>query len=233
MDTSRRDLYWMMAVFAVILIALVTFWVGGKGNEIVSYVSFASAIVSIILALVAIFYSIVQNVNSQQNIGEMKTLVSEASRIMREKAETLESAVQRFLQDPVSAKKTTTTTTPAGPTDVPASFHLTATSELARLFARFLLRSYTVGKPLPIQQFVDTVKPLVKMSPSELSSHTYGLLFGMACCLDVQLNQEQTNAHLVKLPDNFQNHLDHHTGLMRKRSPELAKYVDQIDNIGK
>ena len=89
MDTSKKDLYWTVAVAAIILLAIVTFWLGGKGNEIVSYMSFASAIVAIILALVAIFYSIVQNVNSQQNIGEMRTLVSEASRIMTEKASTL------------------------------------------------------------------------------------------------------------------------------------------------
>jgi hypothetical protein len=89
MDTSKTNVYWTIAFATLLLIAIATYWLGGKGNEIVSYVSFASAIVSIILALVAIFYSFVQNVNSQQNIGEMRTLVSEASRIMTEKAGTL------------------------------------------------------------------------------------------------------------------------------------------------
>jgi hypothetical protein len=68
MDSSKKDLYYIIAIAGIILLAIITYWLGGKGNEIVSYIGFASAIVSIILALVAIFYSIVQNINSQKTL---------------------------------------------------------------------------------------------------------------------------------------------------------------------
>jgi hypothetical protein len=79
--------FWYMLAFAILLlITIITYWLGGKGNEMVSYVSFASALISIVLALVAIFYSMSQNTSSQQNIGEMKTLIEQASTLMAEKA---------------------------------------------------------------------------------------------------------------------------------------------------
>jgi hypothetical protein len=116
MDKWKTHFWWMVAVTVVILTAVVTYWLGGKGNEIVSYISFASALVSIVLALVAIFYSFVQNVSSQQNIGEMKTLVSEASRIMTEKASTLanqaismKDTVKQLIENRVTVSSTTTT----------------------------------------------------------------------------------------------------------------------------
>ena len=82
-----------------------------------------------------------------------------------------------------------------------------------------------------MEKFVGIVKPLVKMSAAQLSSHMYGVLFGIACSLEVKLNEEQTEVRLLKLPDNFENHLDHHAGLMKHRSPQLVKYIDQINNI--
>ena len=66
--------------------AIITFWLGGKGGEIVSYMSFGGALGSIVLAVVAIIYAFVCSINSQQNTGEMRRLIWEASRIMTEKA---------------------------------------------------------------------------------------------------------------------------------------------------
>lgn len=231
MDASKKDLYFVIIVAAVIILAIVTFWLGGKGNEIVSYLSFASAIVSIVLALVAIFYSIVQNVNSQQNIGEMRILVSEASRLMSEKASVLEDAVERLIQGDVALKETATTTTPAGAIDVSVFFSLMVTSELVRLFAYFLSKSHDLKKSLPVNDFVHIVKPLVKMPINELSSHMYGILFGLSCCLKVEMSEGQTKVKLLSLPENFQNHLDHHIGLMTKRNPGLSSYIVQIDKV--
>jgi len=231
MNVSKKDLYYIIVITAFILLAVVTYWLGGKGNEIVSYISFASALVSIVLASVAIFYSFVQNVNSQQNIGEMKTLVSEASRIITEKADILAGAAKQLLEGPAIMYTTTTTTTPAGNIDVSVYFDLKVTSDLTRLFAYFLLKSHTLEKLLPIKQFVDIVTTLVKMSVTQLSSHIYGILFGMACCLEVELNEEQTEVRLLTLPDNFKNHLRHHIQLMKNRSSFLVDYINQINDI--
>jgi hypothetical protein len=33
MDTSKKDFYWVIAFAALALIAIITYWLGGKGNE--------------------------------------------------------------------------------------------------------------------------------------------------------------------------------------------------------
>jgi hypothetical protein len=106
----RLHFLWAVCLAAVLLLAILTFWLGGKGNEIVSYMSFAGAIASIVLAVIAIVYSFVYNISSQQNIGEMRVLISEASRIMAEKASVLTRkansmeqsslSIVRFLESP-------------------------------------------------------------------------------------------------------------------------------------
>ncbi len=77
----------------MVLVAASIFF-GGKGNEIVSYVSFAAAICSIILAVIAIFISIVQHSSSQQNRGEIRNLVEQASKVMGEKADKVSERAQ-------------------------------------------------------------------------------------------------------------------------------------------
>lgn len=87
----QLHLRYTIAIAAIALLAVVTFWLGGKGNEIVSYFSFASALVSIVLAVVVIFYTFYQaersarnSERSEQNIGEMKGLISQTPAIIRE-----------------------------------------------------------------------------------------------------------------------------------------------------
>jgi len=106
----KLHFWWAVCVAAVILLGIITFWLGGKGNEIVSYVGFASALASMVLAAVAIIYAFIYNINSQQNLREMRSLVSEASRIVTEKAGILTEkagsmeqsslSIIRFLQSP-------------------------------------------------------------------------------------------------------------------------------------
>jgi len=79
MNTLKIHFIWSIGLMSLLLICILTFWLGDKGNEIVSYVSFASALISIVLALVAIFYSFIQNTNSQKNLGEMQTLIESIS----------------------------------------------------------------------------------------------------------------------------------------------------------
>jgi len=106
----KLHFWWAVALGCVILLSLVTFWVGGKGNEIVSHISFAGAVASIVLAVVAIIYTFVQSIYSQQNTGEMRRLIWEASRTMVEKAGVLTEkagsmeqsslSIIRFLESP-------------------------------------------------------------------------------------------------------------------------------------
>lgn len=74
----------MAALALVIVVAILTFWLGGKGDEMVSYVSFAAAGISIFLAITAIFYSFLEHGYSRQHIGQMDSLIRDASSIMRD-----------------------------------------------------------------------------------------------------------------------------------------------------
>jgi len=154
MNTSKKDLWCVIAFATLALIAIITFWLGGKGNEIVSYISFASAIVSIVLALVAIFYSIVQNVNSQQNIGEMRTLVSEASRIMKEKASKLseqaismEETLKALIENHVTVSSTTTTSLG----DESFRFDASRASIAFLLTLYYLVKCHKLQKPMQLK----------------------------------------------------------------------------------
>ncbi len=229
MNPSKRDLYWVIAFATLILVGVITFWLGGKGNEMVSYIGFAGTLISIILAVVAIFYSIVQGVSSQQNIGEMKTLVSEASRIMTEKAESMESLL-RAQQESV---KLTSSPPESRPTvEVKVSFSLSYASHLTRFFAYFLLRSYTAERLLPVEQFVSITKPLVKMTETQLSSYAFGTLHAFACCFAEYLEvEDQTKVRLKGLPDNFETHVLAMAQRMKKTDPALGDTLRKIDDI--
>ena len=110
-DTNwKLHFLWAMCLSGVLLLGIVTFWLGGKGSEMASYMSFAGACTSIVLAVIAIIFSFIYNSRSQQNLGEMRSLISEASRSMVEKAGVLTEkagsmeqsslSIIRFLQSP-------------------------------------------------------------------------------------------------------------------------------------
>ena len=223
MNTSKKDLYWTVAVAAVILLAVVTFWLGGKGNEMVSYISFASAIVAIILALVAIFYSIVQNVNSQQNIGEMRTLVSEASRIMTEKARTLveqavsmEDHIKRLapLLEP-SAKVSGT----ARPLEKETfRFDASASSNAFLLTLYYLAKCHELKKPMELWPLATLADDLPEEESERVITKVKYQLFGIGIlqCLqcfwgsqNIVLSYEdnEMKAVIKELPSGFQENI--------------------------
>jgi hypothetical protein len=53
-----------IGILVLILVCVITFYFGGKENEIVSYLGFAGTITSIILSIVALIYTFVQTVTS-------------------------------------------------------------------------------------------------------------------------------------------------------------------------
>jgi len=216
MNTTKKDLYWVIAFAALALIAIITFWLGGKGNEIVSYVSFASALVSIVLALVAIFYSIVQNVNSQQNIGEMRTLVSEASQIMKDKADTLveqaesmEQAVGQLLKD--SAKV-------SGP-DMPLTdeiFHFDASEAKAPflLFLYYVIKCNELKKPIRLLSTGRMIlRPTeeastVKETDKRMSYYSSGIFACLKCFWGSEcIPEEGLEVEIRKVPKGFQQNI--------------------------
>jgi hypothetical protein len=111
-------------------------------------------------------------------------------------------------------------------------FSLMFTSDISRLFAHFLLKSYSAKHPIAIEKFVAIVDPLVKMSTEQLSSHVYGIMHGMACCLkDFLIIEDQTSVRLEMLPKDFERHLKVVASWMKERNKDLEVCLKQIDNI--
>jgi hypothetical protein len=218
MNASKKDLYWVIAFAVLALIAIITFWLGGKGNEIVSYISFASALVSIILALVAIFYSFVQNVNSQQNIGEMKILVSEASRLMTEKAGTLAEQAMSMEESLQQLLKTSGEFSgPATPlTDETFLFDSSHTAVTTLLIFYYLTRCHELKKLLKLNilwHFVTNpgvVEPIGKQEKICLALYAGGLLHGLQCFLEpesIVIHGDFSKYEIRKLPSGFKENI--------------------------
>ncbi len=83
---------WLAGMSLVVLVAAVTLACVAKDNQVAAYLSFASALVSIVLAVVAITYTIVQGLQSHQNVGEMKRLVAEGHSIFERHAVSMEES---------------------------------------------------------------------------------------------------------------------------------------------
>ena len=73
---ETKDFVWALAVLGVVIIGLCTLFFGGKGNEIVSYVSFAGTITSVILSVVAIVYSFIQSASSATHSQRLSDISS-------------------------------------------------------------------------------------------------------------------------------------------------------------
>lgn len=223
---------WVIGLGILLLISIITFWLGGKGNEIVSYVSFASALVSIILALVAIFYSIIQNVSSQQNIGQMRTLISEASRVMTEKATSLE---QHSLIMSRAAQLLSQNVQPSLP-QTANTFYLNAStcSTIGLLGLYALASSEEKGKSFVL---LDLLKHFIPEENVRLVVHNYilGLLIGFSCFFEVgSISTDLVNVKANKLPPDFKDYINEHiiartkvvSSLMKKLLQEGKQGVD-------
>lgn len=88
-ETLKQHVLCVILFAFFLLVTIITFWLGGKGNEMASHISFASAAISIVLGIVVIFYMFHQNRDFQQNISEMKNLISEVPHAMKEAVGTI------------------------------------------------------------------------------------------------------------------------------------------------
>jgi hypothetical protein len=90
----REHIWCLLIGIGIVFLGVITFAWAGQDNAIVNYVSFASAIVSIILGVVVIVYSFIQNNSFQQNIYEMRSLIHG----IREKTDTVDKGVKSVEQ---------------------------------------------------------------------------------------------------------------------------------------
>lgn len=179
MNNWKIHFRWTIALGALLLIGVITFWIGGKGNEIVSYIGFASALISIILAVVAIFYSVVQNTSSQQNIGEMKSLVTQASVLITQKAEEISNYSKMIEKSAIYLSQQTPS---AKPMEIPFDFYASSCSNFGILSIYSLAKSYEAGKPFSILQISEILATPDWPSFNHFL-YSFGVLIGFTCFL--------------------------------------------------
>lgn len=91
MHIWKERTVWISVVALILLVSVSAYDFGGKGYP---ELSFAGSIVSIILAVVAIFYSFIQGSDSQRNMEGMQNLVSEASRLISVKSDEMTTSAK-------------------------------------------------------------------------------------------------------------------------------------------
>ena len=80
---------WCIILFAFFLLVTISTFYLGNGTEIVNRISFAASVVAIFLGIVVIGFSFYLHWVSQQNISEMKSLISQTPAIIKEAAGTI------------------------------------------------------------------------------------------------------------------------------------------------
>ena len=219
-----------MALAGVILLAVITFWLGGKGNEIVSYISFAGTVATIVLAVVAIIYTFVYNITSQQNTGEMRRLIWEASRIITDKAGVLAEKADsmdqkslliiRMLQAPPQH----TTQRPALPGH---TFRMNTSdcSLICLLILYYLARCHEQGREISKIDLSKIVYGEVLSSYWKfLDSYFDGILEGLSCFLEPgNIRSNGAPPQVRSLPKGF---VEYVTDEVRKRLKEDNDYPE-------
>lgn len=221
MNNWKIHFRWTIVFGAFLFIGIVTFWLGGKGNEIVSYMSFASTLIAIVLALVAIFYSMIQHTSSQQNIGEMRMLVSEASRIMTEKASSMEQ--QSVLMGRMTQQLAQSIGT--GLPSSAATFYLNVSncSHIGLLVLYGLAKSYEHKKTFPLSEF------LVRRYPDSnvqfaMVNYIMGFMVGLNCFLEPgSVTWDLASIKVDKLPPEFEGYIVQHIDMRIKQESAVMK----------
>ena len=233
-----------MALGGVILLTIVTFWLGGKGNEVVSYISFAGTVASIVLAVVAIIYTFVCSINSQQNTGEMRRLIWEASRIMTEKAGVLTEKANSMDQKSLliikmlQAPPQHTTQRPALPGHT-FKMNTSDCSLICLLMLYYLARCHEHGREASKGELTTAVYGEVLSSYYKfLDPFFEGVVDGLSCFLEpgnIEI-KEGKPAKVKSLPEGF---VEYVTEEVRERLKEdggypeaqrqFAKAIERVD----
>lgn len=205
MDNWKTHFVWFATVVSVVLLATVTYWLGGTGNEIVSYVSFASALVSIVLAVIAILFAVVYNVNSQQNMGAMRSLITQASYLITQKAEEMGIHSRSMAQAAAYLVQQKPTGQPL--TKIPFEFYASYCSHTGLLTIYCLAKSYETGKVMSLLAIAQSLAP---QGWNYFNDFIYGMgvLIGFACFLkpgsvDIQLEYQKAKT----LPNGLKDHV--------------------------
>ena len=231
---------------------VITFWLGGKGNEIVSYIGFASALVSIVLAVVAIIFAFIYNIHSQQNLREMRSLVSEASHIITEKASVLTEKAGSMEQSSLSIIKlfqTPENISSPSPDLQGQTFRLNISdcSNQGLMILYFLAQCCEHGRePLSTKLWLCLHGPVLSVNHRLLELYSDGFVDGIICFLEPgsAVKREVTDEGVVmrlpsrvkRFPKGFKEYVRdaiskriEEGGFDKRAKAQWHKAIDRID----
>lgn len=94
--------YWVVILMVLTISVFVFIQTGTTNNNLVQYLSFAGSITSLVLGLIAIFYSIISNQQSTENFGKLKeavTKIEEGARIISDVSSNINSKLDKISDD--------------------------------------------------------------------------------------------------------------------------------------
>lgn len=94
--------YWVVIIMVLTISVFVFIQTSNTNNNLVQYLSFAGSITSLVLGLIAIFYSIISNQQSTENFGKLKeavTKIEEGARIISGVSSNINSKLDKISDD--------------------------------------------------------------------------------------------------------------------------------------
>jgi hypothetical protein len=97
--------YWVVLMMVLTITTFIFIQIGCEDDDLVQYLSFAGSITSLVLGIVAIFYSIISNQQSSENFGKLKDAVAkieEGARVISDVSGNLNSKLDKISDDIVN-----------------------------------------------------------------------------------------------------------------------------------
>ncbi len=94
--------YWVVIIMVLTISVFVFIQTSNTNNNLVQYLSFAGSITSLVLGLIAIFYSIISNQQSTENFGKLKeavTKIEEGAKIISSVSSNIHSKLDKISDD--------------------------------------------------------------------------------------------------------------------------------------
>lgn len=229
--------YNLWVFVALIFMFIIVGWVAEHRSGAYRCLGIAATLLSIVLSIIVIVYAMAQNIKADIAQDRMERLVERVEdriqvvgKDVRHIKDNVSNNPSMQVNDAGGQDKANTNIREVGIGKV--YFSVLSTSDIARLFAYFLLKSNKLDKPLSINQFALIVDRGLTMPTSEVKTYVLGIVQGMACGLEGYLDiMEQKNVHLKKLPEHFEHHVKISTSWMNERNSSLAEFLREIDNI--
>lgn len=233
--TSRLQKHVWCAIF---FMGLLIFWLAafiydGKGSDWASWLS-------ILLAVIVVVYMFLQTHRSEQNLSEMRHLISEGQQLMTEKAGVLaEKAVSiegsmalihSLVQSP------TQDIAPQEPLKkTKFELNISGMSNYALLVMYSLVKAQNQKKPLPVRLLAFIERS--ERQHERIFDIAYGVAFGIArgfqCFLEAVIWSEGWELKVKTLPAGVESHISSHITTQRESSLSAEAYfernIKQID----